>query len=291
MPREGGSCFFPPSPLFLLSPTVLNIELKSQDRDDPVTERCSGLDDANGSFVPRETHFRSPFEASRPHLRAQSHSFIFYQARASVSSHSPFSIPFQTLSLPLSLSFPFLKGLDGENTLAIISSDRFRYQILLSTAWPREKYPEITPSTSRGTAFRCFVQETRARIRGDSNLSSRSSVTRADDTPRGHTFVSPWMALPFVLAKTSFLGFHFEPNALTFSLWKKRVAFRLFRSSSVKLLLISSLRFFESLVIVIVVDRSFFYLRSIFFFCFVKSSTANELFPSIVFIKNSIKLA
>lgn len=47
------------------------------------------------SFVPRETHFRSPFEASRPHLRAQSHSFIFYQARASASCPPlpPFSNP------------------------------------------------------------------------------------------------------------------------------------------------------------------------------------------------------
>ena len=44
---------------FLLSPTVLNIELKSQDRDDdPVTERCSGLDDANGILCSERNSFQ-----------------------------------------------------------------------------------------------------------------------------------------------------------------------------------------------------------------------------------------
>lgn len=189
-------------------------------------------------------------------------SFFIKRERASPlvpPSPSPFK---------LSLSLPFLKGLDGENPPAIISSDRFRYQILLSTAWPREKYPEITPLTSRGAAFPCFVQETRARIRRDSSLSSRSSVT--EDTPRGHTFVSPWMALPFVLAKTSFLGFHFELNALTFSLWNARCVSFISPRSSVESR-ISSLRISRYRR----VDRSL-YLRSIFF---LLCKIANELFP------------
>lgn len=35
-----------------------------------MTKHCNDSDNANGSFVPRETHFRSPFEASRSHLQA-----------------------------------------------------------------------------------------------------------------------------------------------------------------------------------------------------------------------------
>lgn len=168
------------------------------------------------SFVPRETHFRSPFEASRPHLRAQSHSFIFYQARASASCLPlpPFSNPTRARA---SL---FLR--DGTS-----HHRRLLGQISISDS-------SFARKISRDNAFNV----SRDVLSRDQTLSSRKQgrdpkgFLLLTDPPSRYTLEppfplpSPQMAPPSPFcsfAKTSFLGFHFELS-LTFSLhafmWK-----------------------------------------------------------------------
>lgn len=88
--REGGSCFFPP---FFPPFTVLNIELKSQDRDDdPVTERCSGLDDANGILCSERNSFQISLwgiETSPPGTE----SFFHFLSSASERLLPPLPLP------------------------------------------------------------------------------------------------------------------------------------------------------------------------------------------------------
>lgn len=205
------------------------------------------------SFVPRETHFRSPFEASRPHLRAQSHSFIFYQARASSCP------PLLSLFKPNSRArIPFLKGWNRSP-----SSPRtdFDIRFFFCAARQREKYPEITPLTSRGTGFRALSSRKQGRDpKGFHSSRILRRGTRAD-TPRGYHFlVSPDAPLPFVLSRKPRF-WDFTLSGPLFDFFSPRHERNALRSYSEKLGRISWLRLSKYRVTLIDLRFEFIYTK------------------------------
>lgn len=232
------------------------------------------------SFVPRETHFRSPFEASRPHLRAQSHSFIFYQARAS-------SCPLLSLFKPNSRArIPFLKGWNRSP-----SSPRtdFDIRFFFCAARQREKYPEITPLTSRGTGFRALSSRKQGRDpKGFHSSRILRRGTRAD-TPRGYHFlVSPDAPLPFVLSRKPRF-WDFTLSGPLFDFFSPRHERNALRSYSEKLGRISWLRLSKYRVTLIDLRFEFIYTK------FENRSPINreridELFPRSFFLKIRINI-
>ena len=266
--REGGSCFFPP---FFPPFTVLNIELKSQDRDDdPVTERCSGLDDANGILCSERNSFQISLwgiETSPPGTE----SFFHFLSSAS----ERLLPPSPSLFKPNSRARASLFLRDGTS-----HHRRLLGQISISDS-------SFARKISRDNAFNV----SRDVLSRDQTLSSRKQgrdpkgFLLLTDPPSRYTLEppfplpSPQMAPPSPFcsfAKTSFLGFHFERGSLWLFPstrlcgkveWSNLLADRFDSLNIVKLSRWSILRFefIHKVREIVVRTNSRLFLRSIFF--------------------------